>query len=182
MVLSYEKYHAALRPDVVVLIFIDEDIDRVFEAFRSAEGLAKPSFEVAQGELRERQPHTETILESLLYRSRIVNVIYSRWYRPRESVRISAALLRRLAEETAGYGEKLLLVHYPRIQQVDGRELYRAYPFGNALEGYAITYVEPLEVLRNAGDPRALYSLGDEHPTAKANRVVAEAIYAAWPL
>ncbi len=182
MVLSYEKYHAALQPDVVVLIFIDDDIDRVFEAFRGAEGLSKPSFEVVKGELRERQPHTETIRGSLLYRSRIANVIYSRWYRPRESVRISAALLRRLAEETSGYGEKLVLVRYPSIDQVDGREVYRAYPFQKVLAGYGITYIEPLEVLRKVGDPRALYFVGDEHPTAKANRVVADAIDAAWPM
>ena len=182
MVLSYEKYRAALQPDVVVLMFIDEDIDRVFEAFRGAEGLAKPSFEVVKGELRERQPHTEAILGSLLYRSRIANVIYSRWYRPRESVRIAAALLRRLAEETSGYREKLVLVRYPSIEQVDGRHVYRAYPFQEALKGYGITYVEPLEVLRKVGDPRALYFVGDEHPTGKANRVVADAIYAGWPM
>lgn len=182
MVLSYEKYRAALRPDVVVLMFIDEDVDRVFEAFRGAEDLPKPSFDVVKGELRARQPHTETILDSLLYRSRIANVIYSRWYRPRESVRISAALLRRLAEETSGYGEKLVLVRYPSIEQVDGRDVYRAYPFQTALKGYNITYVEPLEVLRKGGDPRALYLVGDEHPTAKANRVIANAIYAEWPM
>jgi GDSL-like lipase/acylhydrolase family protein len=182
MVLSYEKYRAALQPDVVVLMFIDEDVDRVFEAFRGAEGLPKPSFEVVKGELRARQPHTETILGSLLYRSRIANVIYSRWYRPRESVRISAALLRRLAEDITGYGEKLVLVRYPLIQQVDGREVYRAYPFQKVLERYGITYVEPLEVLRKVGDPRALYFVGDEHPTARANRVVAEAIYTRWPM
>lgn len=182
MVLSYEKYRAALQPDVVVLIFIDDDIDRVFEAFRGAEGLAKPSFEVANGELRGRQPHKATILDSLLYRSRIVNVIYSRWYRPRESIRISAALLRRLAEETSGFGEKLVVVRYPSREQVDGREVYRAYPFQKVLEGYGITYVEPLEVLRKVGDPRALYFVGDEHPTAKANRAVADAIDAAWPM
>jgi hypothetical protein len=182
MVLSYEKYHAVLQPDVVVLIFIDEDVDRVFEAFRGAEGLPKPSFEVVKGELRERQPHIETILGSLLYRSRIANVIYSRWYRPRESVRISAALLRRLAKETSGYGEKLVLVRYPSIEQVDGRDVYRAYPFQEVLDGYGITDVEPLEVLRKVGDPRALYFVGDEHPTAEANRVVADAIYAAWPM
>jgi GDSL-like lipase/acylhydrolase family protein len=182
MVLSYEKYHAALQPDVVVLIFIDDDIDRVFEAFRGAEGLPKPSFEMVKGELRERKPHTETILGSLLYRSRIANVIYSRWYRPRESVRISAALLRRLAEKTSGYGEKLVLVRYPSIEQVDGRGIYREYPFQKVLAGYAINYVEPLEVLRKVGDPRALYFAGDWHPTAKADRVVADAIYAAWPM
>jgi len=91
-------------------------------------------------------------------------------------------LLRRLAEETSKYGEKLVLVRYPSIEQVDGREVYRAYPFEKVLEGYGITYVEPLEVLRKVGDPRALYIAGDEHPTGKANRVVAEAIYTAWPM
>ena len=181
MVLSYEKYHAALQPDVVVLTFIDDDINRVFEAFRPAEGLPKPSFEVVKGELRRRQPHEHTIFDSLFYRSRIANVIYSRWYRPRESVRISAALLRRLAEETSRYGEKLVLVRYPSIEHVDGREVYREFPFQKALAGYAVNYVEPFEVLRNGGDPRALY-FGDAHPTGKANRLVADAIHAAWPM
>jgi hypothetical protein len=181
MVLSYEKYRAALQPDVVVLAFIDEDIDRVFEAFRPAEGLPKPSFEVVKGELRTRHPYKETFLDSLLYRSRIANVIYSGWYRPRESVRISTALLRRLAEETSGYGEKLILVRYPLIEQVDGRAVYREYPFQKVLADYRVNYVEPLGVLRKSGDPRELYLVGDEHPTGKANRLVADTIYAAWP-
>jgi hypothetical protein len=182
MVLSYKKYRAALQPDVVVLMFIDEDVDRVFEAFRGAEGLPKPSFEVAKGELRQRQPHTETILDSLLYRSRIANVIYSRWYRPRESVRISAALLRRLAEETSGFGEKLVVVRYPLREQVEGRGVYRGLPFQKVLAGYGVNYVEPLEVLRKGGDPRELYIVGDMHPRASANRLVADAIYAGWPM
>jgi hypothetical protein len=181
MVLSYEKYRAALQPNIVVLTFIDEDIDRVFEAFRPAEGLPKPSFEVVKGELRTRQAYKETILDSLLYRSRIVNAIYSGWYRPRESVRVSAALLRRLAEETSRYGEKLVLVRYPLREQVDGRAVYQGYPFQKVLVGYGVNYVEPLGGLRKSGDPRELYLAGDMHPTGKANRVVADAIYAAWP-
>ena len=129
MVLSYEKHHDSLQPDTVVLVFIDEDIDRVFEAFRTLDGLAKPSFDLEGGELVARKASERTILDSLLHRSRIANVIYSRWYRPRESMRIADAFLRRLAALVSSHREKLVVVRYPRLEQLDGQAVYPPLPF-----------------------------------------------------
>ena len=56
MYLAYLRYRDAIRPDVVMLAFIDEDIERVLAAFRTNEGMNKPSFTVRNGELMLRTP------------------------------------------------------------------------------------------------------------------------------
>jgi hypothetical protein len=88
---------------------------------------------VVKGELRRRQPHEHTIFDSLftgaasqtssIHGGIALAKVFG--YRP--------PLLRRLAEETSRYGEKLVLVRYPSIEHVDGREVYREYPFQKAL-------------------------------------------------
>jgi hypothetical protein len=42
MYLAYEKWENVIRPQVVILAFIDEDVDRVLEAYRVFEGMNKP--------------------------------------------------------------------------------------------------------------------------------------------
>jgi hypothetical protein len=180
MVLSYEKYHDALQPDTVILVFIDDDIPRVFEAFRTWEGLTKPSFDLMQGNLIARQLEKEGMFDWLLYRIRIVNVFYSKWYARRQSIRISEALLRRLAEATTRHHEQLIVVRYPMLEHLQGPANYPAYPFQKVLTLFGVTYVEPLEELRRTGDPRRLYLSTDQHPTADGNRLIAEVIRSYW--
>ena len=181
MVLSYEKYRSALQPDIVVLVFIDDDINRVFEAFRTAEGLPKPSFKLVQGSLIARQAEKENSFDRLLYRSRIANVFYARWYARRESIRISEAFLRRLAAATSRRRERLVVVRYPMLEHLEGKAVYPAYRFQDVLTPLGVTYVEPFDELRRTGDPHALYFVGHQHPTAEGNRRVAEVLRSYWP-
>ena len=181
MVLAYEKHRASLQADIVLLAFIDEDIERVFEAFRNRENLPKPSFELVRGELIERRTEEARISDALLYKSRIANIIYSRWYRPRQSMRISEAFLHRLAALAATDGAQLFLVRYPRLEQLDGRAAYEPLSFEESLVARGVKYLEPFQRLRQESDHRTLYIPGDGHPTSKGNRVVADVIYTQWP-
>lgn len=47
----------ALDPDLVIVSFIDEDLDRSLTAFRTHEGLNKPSFLLEDGQLRPLRPN-----------------------------------------------------------------------------------------------------------------------------
>lgn len=181
MVLTYEKYRQFLKADVVLLVFIDEDIERGFEAFREREALPKPSFDLVRGALVARTVVPETFLDSFLYRSRIANIIYSRWYRPWQSARISETFLHRLAGLVSSDGAQLMVVRYPRLEQVDGRAAYAKLPFHDPLVARGVKFLEPIEALRQSGDPRALYIADDWHPTAAGNRIVAEVIQSFWP-
>ncbi len=49
------KYVDLIQPDVVMAVYIDDDVTRVFESYRVVEGLNKPSFNVDDGRLI---PHT----------------------------------------------------------------------------------------------------------------------------
>jgi hypothetical protein len=180
MVLAYEKHRASLKVDIVLLAFIDEDIERVFEAFRSRENLPKPSFELVRGELVKRKAEVPSLSDALLHKSRIANIIYSRWYRPRESMRISQAFLQRLAELVATDGDQLIVVRYPRLEQLDGRTAYEVLPFQKPLVARGVKYLEPFHRLRRESDLHALYIPDDWHPTGAGNRVVADAIYTHW--
>lgn len=181
MVLAYEKYRAALRADVVLLVFIDEDIERVFEAFRHSEGLAKPSFDLVGERLVERRETNETVFDLFLRKSRIANTLYSRWYRPRESMRIAEAFLHRLSRLVASEGGRLVLVRYPRIEHFAGKMPYTVLPFEKILTAAGVTYVEPFYQLQRTPDLSALYFAADRHPTGEGNRLVAEVVQSFWP-
>jgi len=177
MVLAYEKHRASLKADIVLLAFIDADIERVFEAFRRAENLPKPSFDLVRGQLVERKAVKPTLFDSLLDKSRIANIIYSRWYRPRQSMRISEAFMHRLAALVSIDGAQLILVRYPMLEQLDGRAAYATLPFQQALVARGAKYLEPFHILRQQSDLRTLYIRGEFHPTGEANHIVAEVIY-----
>ena len=115
MVLAYDKYRDVLRPDVVVLVFIADDIERVFEAFRGDAGLSKPSFDLFQGQLRPRVPEADSVFDPLLRSSRVANVIYRKWYRPWQSRRIARAFVRRLTESAGAQHAQLIVAQYPML-------------------------------------------------------------------
>ena len=51
MYLAYQQYKDIINPDIVILAFIDRDVNRVLEAYRIWEGLNKPCFTIRNGEL-----------------------------------------------------------------------------------------------------------------------------------
>ena len=51
MYLAYQQYKDVLNPHIVILAFIDDDVDRVLEAYRRFEGYNKPSFAIKDGQL-----------------------------------------------------------------------------------------------------------------------------------
>ena len=56
MFLAYREFAQSFMPDIVVLAFIDEDVERVLEAYRHFEGVNKPSFAIREGHFVPRSP------------------------------------------------------------------------------------------------------------------------------
>jgi len=117
MILAYDMYVEILKPDLVVFVYIDDDITRVLEAFRDIEKMNKPSFDVVNGKIvrREIAPRLwfQKICASFISRSRIVNFIYKK-YHHYYAKNITIAMLDELIGEAK---RKLLFVRYPRYQE-----------------------------------------------------------------
>jgi hypothetical protein len=180
MVLAYEKYGDVLQPKVVLLVFIAEDIERVFEAFRRAEGLSKPSFDLYFGQLRPRRPGGGSVFDSFLDSSRVANVIYFDWYRPWQSRRISRAFVRRLAASVAAQHAQLIVAQYPMLDQERRRLTHVTGVFERDLIDTGMTYIDLIRVFDGKGDP-ARFFLADGHPNGMANDLVARALVSDWP-
>jgi len=180
MVLSYEKYADVLRADAVLLIFIAEDIDRVFEAYRRAEGLSKPSFDLVQGKLLPRGPAENSLVDAFLGSSRLANLFYSRWYRPWQSRRISGALLRRLADSVSAHHATLIVAQYPTLNP-DRKGLTPAAGMcDRALAAMRVICIDVQQIFAKRENPERFF-LADGHPNGAANDLVARALFSRWP-
>ncbi|HLP81775.1 MAG TPA: hypothetical protein VK141_07285 [Nitrosomonas sp.] len=115
MYLTYLKYNVRLRPNIVILFFIDDDIARVLESYRRAEGMNKPSFKVENSQLVLRIDDQPGMIENTLASSVLLNPIY-RWILKMKSMKISSMILEKLYRETQENHQQLLIVRIPRFE------------------------------------------------------------------
>ena len=183
MVLAYRKYRDAIAADIVILVYTDSDVARVFEAYRLPEGLNKPSFRLQDGKLiprtgRDTGPDKIPI-ERLAGRSLLANRLYryiSREDRSQESRRVALAFLSDFARETAERGETGLVVRYPTKGQMAQGHMPEPFDFAEELSGYHVVYVQP--DLRWLGQQhrQRMYLTDDGHPSRGGNEFMAEEI------
>lgn len=110
-----------LKPDLIIVAFVDQDFDRSLTAYRLTEGFNKPTFVLEDGELRPQRPgDRKSFLIRLLERhSRIWNAgrfaIRNLSYRKGggEWWRVNAALFRAMDAEAHAAGVPLLFMRIP---------------------------------------------------------------------
>ena len=180
MYLAYLHFHETIKPDVVLLAFIDEDVDRVLEAYRGHEGMNKPSFELRDGELvpRTRTPPRRGVAK-LLYRSAAARCSTRAIRRATTARAITAAIFRELAAHAARRKEAFLIARIPSREAVDspvGALLWRLRSFGATLEGTPARYVELLHAFEQSGLSTAELYKTDGHLRAAGAEVVAASI------
>lgn len=123
MLLAYKKYEPVINPDVVLLIFIDDDIFRTFEAYRIYEYTNKPAFGIENSSLIMRNKNDENIIGRLSQKSRIFNTIYKDIYRLWYSRCISNLIMQDLNKLTKQRNERLMLVRYPNLFEFKNKNL-----------------------------------------------------------
>jgi hypothetical protein len=109
MYLAYLAERDALRPAIVVLAYIDDDVARVVEPFRYNENLAKPVFRL-DGDGVALIEHPPSVDERGLARSVLFRCAGREVQRATTGVEITRRLLARLVAETAARDERLLVV------------------------------------------------------------------------
>lgn len=177
MCLAYAKYEARLKPDIVVLLYIDENVERVYQAFRKREGLSKPSFDIVDGRLVRRTPSSVGWRDRLFNRSYLLGRMH-RLYAGRKSYAISRILLKDLAERVVNAGHTLLVVRCPLITEMQARSAKTNYDFKDLIEGKAGLYMDLSEQMMTLppSERSRLYIPGDMHLSAEGSRFVANEI------
>jgi len=176
MVLAHRRFEEALAPDVVILVFIDDDVPRVLEAYRRAERMNKPCFEVRDDVLVPQD--SPTALEGLLNRVGLESVFFGRLlqgaYVLSEARPVVRRMLADLAQATTRTGGKLVLVRIPdRDDHTLGASIgRRLVSCAEAAEAAGARYLEP-EFMRVPGWETDFY-LWDGHLSARGNQFMAE--------
>lgn len=148
MYLAYEKYWDMVDPDYVVIVYIDPNIWRVFQAYRKGEGMNKPSFNLLNGRLRLRGDDETRWFNLNSGFSAIINHFFC-WYRNYETINISEAIFLRLSKKTIRREQKLLIIRYPEKGEVVGKfDRNRYFSFEDLFRRNNIFYLDPLEAMR----------------------------------
>lgn len=169
MVLTLEHCAAAVRPDLVVLTFVENDLDRSLDASRyRGDWVAKPAFHL-DGDRLVPGPLDPGPLRFLVRRSRLLEA----WRRGVRSLarrwpvgyrwRLNRALLERVRDDCRAAGVPLLVVHASR----------RPMPvLTDELERLGIPFVDLAPSWPE--DDSALYYPTDPHWTPAGHAFVAE--------
>ena len=181
MYLAYGRYKDVMKPHVVILAFIDDDVNRVLQAYRRDDGLNKPSFKLHDGELRLRtaEDATSRLLNGMMRRSRVLGLIAHETYLTLEARPIVLAMLSQMAQESRAEGRRLVVVRIPLREQssLSGRIVWRLREWRTAVLDIGAEYLDPLEEIRKIPDWATDFYIDDGHLSAAGNRQLASFIY-----
>lgn len=116
MYLAYRQLVERLDPEQVILVFIDDDVDRVLEAYRPWEGLTKPCLVVRDGRLVERTSSAwwERTANKVLWRSVLFGNLLRHVFLYVDAVPVVRRIFATIAEEAAEHGRSFAIVRIPR--------------------------------------------------------------------
>ena len=187
MYLAYVKYRDQLRPDLVILAFIDDDVARVLEAFRRYEGLSKPSFEVQNGDLIVRASGNplEVSVNRLLGKSVLISKIMQEFYLLAVAKPLVETIFSKMVRDTQLRNEKFIALRIPTPRYLGGKEenafvrkiMWRLRSFQTISQTLHLQYLEPLEAMTNSPDWVQNLYLKDRHLSEAGNRRLVEYLY-----
>ena len=170
---AYQKYVSIIKPDQVVLLYIDEDISRVAESFYWGAS-TKRSYKFYNNQLVKRQP-TDGKLNRLsaffVYSSKLVNYFYQSICM-RNAKSLAVQLLNNMMISENENKRKLLLMRCPRITQLnDEKPRYDLSDFVRKIE---VTYIDIQHAIQQLSDDHQqnLYIPDDGHPSVEGARFI----------
>ena len=178
MLLAYQKYTDIIKPEIVILAYIDNDIRRAMEAYRRYEGVNKPSFEIKHDRLVPRIRSEPSLLEKLSHKSLIVNILYRRLHIETEMVRLTQAIFLELIRMTAERDQRLIVLRYPLRANFERYRRSAQYDYSAFFQDQPIDYLDPYKaVLALPKDfYREFYLEFNPHPAKRGNEFMADYI------
>jgi hypothetical protein len=189
MYLAFQRYHERINPRVVILAYIDDDVRRVLDAFRTYEGVAKPVL-TSDGKRLVLRTHgitrAEASANAFMSRSVLVSQAMERFYLARDARPVVAAILRQMARSARERGERLVVVHIPSIgsEKPLGRLTRWLYRFDRVLPPEESLWLEPRDEMAHEPDwlQRFYFAEGAAkgHLSVEGNRWLADYLYDRW--
>jgi hypothetical protein len=175
MYLAWLRYRDVLRPEVVVLAFIDDDVNRVLLTYRQAERLWKPALRLDGDRLVPRADEpapgalASTLATSVLWRC-LARAVAQTTTAPA----IARRVMRTIADDAAARGIRLVVLRIPDRAVAASPLRARWWSWwGYADAAPGARYVEPLdELAAGLRGGRPLY-VDDGHLTAEGSALVA---------
>jgi hypothetical protein len=166
MYLSYKKYADLIKPQIVVLLYIDDDVPRSYEAFKN--GINKPSFSVSQNQLVPRTSKSESLWRRyVIDKSIIANKLYV-IYRDIDIKHLANALFAALITETHERGQQFVVLRLPLLS--DGPEAWSFKQFFAEKNSFYIDLRDQMP------REKKFYIPNDQHFSAIGTAYVAEFI------
>lgn len=176
MYLAYLRYVDQLNPQRVILAFIDDDVDRVLEAWRPWEGLAKPCLVVRRGRLVPRHSSSwwERSANKVLWRSVLLGNLLRQLFLYTDAVPVVRAVFAAMASEAVAHGRKLTIVRIPLRDGRAKRPHHLAVDRFVGSEG--VRTVEAIDWMAATESWKERLYLEDGHLSPEGNRLLAQAL------
>jgi hypothetical protein len=177
MYLAYGHYRDVIVPNIVILAFIDDDIDRVLEAYRIWERVNKPSFSIQHGELllRTSISNSERFVNKIMSKSIFFSLIMRRIYRITVAKPIAKQIFLNFVRETQNRQEQLAVLRiptgYPNTTLKPRPWIEATFKETRAL------YLDPSEEITGIRNWFAAFYLDDGHMSAAGNEFIANYVY-----
>lgn len=180
MYLAYEQYKDLIRPNVVILAFIDVDVSRVLEAYRAWERLNKPSFAVENGDLVSRGPISESqmFLNKLMSRSIVLSFMMQQIYLMKDARAIVEHIFLRMIKETQRRNEELVIVRIPTTNRLDYIDFVLIPTnYADLFIDKDVMYLDPTDEIRRYPNWLDHFYLPDGHMSLAGDQFLANYIY-----
>lgn len=187
MYLAYKKYAPIIKPHVVILMFIDDDVDRSFEAFNIYIRTNKPSFRIKNDHFILRKPSENILFDKIITKSYILNALYCKIYRRFYSKKLAELIFSDMRKSTYNNNEKFIVLRCPTFKNVmDGNiKQFLKYHFLNFKKFFKKINASYLEVCENVKkipkvEREKLYIKDNGHFTEKGNELIADYVITAY--
>jgi hypothetical protein len=181
MYLAYKKYKDVIRPSIVILAFIDDDVRRVLEAYTPG-GTSKPSFTINNGELvfRTSTSKSELFLNKIMGKSVFLSLITRVIYTEKVARPIVKELFLKMVQETEHRREKFVVVRIPYKEQKGNfiRKIeWHLRSFKDVFKYTNVQYLELLEEMTKTPTWVKDFYIEDGHMSPAGNKYLAAYIY-----
>ncbi|MFT4973290.1 MAG: hypothetical protein ACI9JY_002498, partial [Saprospiraceae bacterium] len=175
---AYEKYVAQIQPDQVILLFIDDDLQRTVEAFFWG-ATTKRAYHLVNGQLAFRTPtdgSLNAIESSFVFNFQIVNRLYHYWHQ-QQGIHLSKAIFNQLGSREKGRGKPLTILRIPRKEQVLQNDCFQT-NLTHFLKNQDIKFDDLIEPFKGQTHPiDYLYLPNDDHLSEKGTALVAKCLF-----
>ena len=172
MIMTFRKYFEVINPDIIVLVYIDDDIPRILESYRFIEGLNKPSYKILTDGFEHRVSSEDNFFLRLFNNSYILNKFYQK-YLDFAAVAFTKKILNQIKKESK---KEVIIMRWPRKEMLGWHKIDWYYNLSEFCKQNDIIYINladffvnfPLEKIKS------FYLAYDGHPSGIGNKFVAE--------